>query len=304
MATYDLAKKLEVGTRLAQAGLNVPGAWAAVRNWVTSSWSTITQPFTSAWGSLVQSYGGAAVDAIEDFSLEALEKEMTTATANFVADLFGPEVAGLFFGGTTDAATGEFVADGTLSEGFATALNFIMWVYTIYIIVNILINIIWKCEQSEFMLAARREMMACTRIGTYCKSDSVFGCIEKRDAYCCYNSPLSRIVMEGAAPQLGLTLGDPQTPDCHGLTLAQVAQLDWSQIDLQQWYGIIAANGLVPATPEEFEAKYSLDNVTRNPYSQTPAPSAPERTQAEVDAAQFFDEATKKVRGDLWDAAR
>jgi conjugal transfer mating pair stabilization protein TraN len=301
MASYDLAQKLQLGERLANAGLNVPGAWSAVRNFVSESWSTITQPFTSAWGSLAQSYGGAAVDAIESLSLDALRQEMTKATAEFVADTFGNGVAELFFSGTTNEATGEFVADGALSETFGAVLNVIMWVYTIYLILNILIDIIWACEEEEFLLASRREMLACTRVGTYCATDSVFGCIETRDAYCCYNSPLARIVMEGANVQFSLDLGTPEQPNCQGLTIAQVAALNWDEIDLDQWYGILAANGVIPNSGGSFDSRYALENVTRNQTARTPAPNAPERIQAEVDAAQYFDEAREEVREDLWD---
>lgn len=301
MASYDLAKKLQLGEQLANAGLNVPGAWNAVRNFASQTWSTITRPFTSAWGSLTQSYGGAAVDAIESFSLEALKREMTQATAEFVADTFGNGVAEMFFSGTTNEATGEFIADGALSETFATALNVIMWVYTIYLILNILIDIIWACEEEEFTLAARREMLACTRVGTYCASDSIFGCIETRDVFCCYNSPLARIVMDGAGVQFALDYGTPEEPNCQGLTIAQVAALDWKQIDLDQWYGILAANGVIPNNGAAFDTNYALENVTRNQHARFPAPNAPERIQAEVDAAQYFDEAREKIREDLWD---
>lgn len=300
LASYDLAKKLQLGESLANAGLNVPGAWNAVRNFATQTWSTVTRPFTSAWGSLAQSYGGATVDSIEQFSLSALKQEMMNATAEFVSNTFGSEVASLFFTQTGTDAGGEAIYG--LSENFATALNVIMWVYTIYIILNILIDIIWACEEEEFLLAARREMLACTRVGSYCRTDSIFGCIETRDAYCCYNSPLARIVMEAAAPQFTLDLGTPEAPNCQGLTLAQVAALDWDRVDLNQWYGILAANGVIPNDAQSFDANYALENVTRNSLSRTPAPNAPERIQAEVDAAQFFDEAREKIREDLWDS--
>lgn len=301
MASYDLAKKMHLGQTLANAGLNVPGAWDAIRNFASSSWSTITQPFTSAWGSLVQSYGGAAVEAIETFSIEALKQEMLNATAQFVTETFGQEVASMFFTQTGTDAAGEAVYG--LSETFASALNVIMWVYTIYLIVNILIDIIWACEEEEFLLAARREMNACTRVGSYCASDSPFGCVETRDAWCCYNSPLARIVMDSARPQFNLDTGTPQAPECAGLTISQVAALDWSQVDLGQWYAILAANGIIPNDAATFDSDYALENATRNQTAVQPVPNAPERIQAEVDAAQYFDEAREQVREDLWDSA-
>jgi conjugal transfer mating pair stabilization protein TraN len=179
-----------------------------------------------------------------------------------------------------------------------------MWVYTIYVIVNILINIIWKCEEQEFELAARRELHECTRIGTYCAQGTPLGCIETKDSYCCYNSPLAQIVMTGAEPQLGLTLGTAQTPNCTGLTIAQLASLDWSKIDLNQWYALLAANGQIPNAPTAFDSQYALENVTRNPYANFPAPNGPERIQMEVDAASNFDQAREKAREALWSNAQ
>mgnify|MGYP001175058815 FL=1 len=303
MASYDLAQKMQLGEILANAGMNVPGAWSAIQNFAAESWSTITQPFTSAWGSLTQSYGGAAVEAIESFSLEALKREMVTATAEFVAETFGAEVAGMFFGGTTDAATGEFIANGALSEGFAAVLNVIAWVYAIYLILNILIDIIWECEEEEFMLSAKRELQSCNRLGQYCASDSVFGCVETRDVYCCYDSPLARIVMGSATTQFAIDTGPLEEAQCPGLTIEQLQALDWEQVDLEQWYGILAANGVIPQSAPQFDTDYALDNVTRNTSARFPAPSAPERIQDQVDAAEYFDEAREDIREDLWSTA-
>jgi conjugal transfer mating pair stabilization protein TraN len=302
MASYDLAQKLHLGQTLANAGLDVPGAWAAIRNYVSSTWSTITQPFSSAWASLTQSYGGATVQQIEGFSLHALEQQMMGETYQFVSNVFGQDVAQLFFTQTTNAETGETVT--ALSDTFATALSVIMWVYTIYVIVTVLINLIWKCEEEEFELAAQREMHDCTRIGSYCAESTPFGCIETKDSYCCYHSPLAQIVMTGAAPQLGLSLGTARAPNCTGLTIAQISSLDWSKIDLDQWYALLAANGQIPNSPTSFGTQYALENVTRNPYANFPAPNAPERIQAEVDAASNFDQAREQARQALWSNAR
>jgi hypothetical protein len=46
-----------------------------------------------------------------------------------------------------------------------TVLSVVMWAYTIYQVVMILIKLIWTCEQDEFELGAKRELKACTRVG-------------------------------------------------------------------------------------------------------------------------------------------
>lgn len=296
-ATYDLAKKLEVAKWLANEGLDVPGAWSAVSNWASSTWSTITQPFTSAWGSLVQNFGDTGAENIASFSLSALEQSMMSATQEWMSNTFGEQVASIFFTQATDQA-GEQVTE--LSTSFTTALSVIGWVYTVYVIVTVLIGIAWPCEQSEFELAARKQMQLCDRVGTYCAENTPFGCTETRDAYCCYDSPLARIVMQSARPQLGMSFGDPTKPNCAGLTLDELAGIDWSKIDLSQWYGILAKSGLIPSDTAGFQAQYNIDTVTRDPDATAPTPSGPERIQSEVNAAQYFDQAREKIRSDLW----
>lgn len=295
-ATWDLAQRVQLGERLVSAGVNVPGAWNAVSNAASATFSTITRPFTSAWGSLTQSWGGAALESIEGFSLDQLKAQATQVIGEFVAETFGAEVASLFF--TSSTSGGETLYE--IGGQFGTALGYIMLAYTIYTVINILVQIIWECEEEEFELGVKRELKSCEYVGSYCADDSIFGCIERRRAYCCYSSPLSRIISAQALPQLGRIYGDPEAPDCSGLTVAQLAGLDWSQIDLSEWYGILAAEGIIPDTTPEADFQYSLTESTTADYPGLNAPSAGERVEQRVDEAEF-DEARERVRENLWD---
>lgn len=297
-ATYDLANRIQLGERLANAGLNVPGAWNAVSNAASATWSTVTRPFTSAWGSLTQSWGGASLEAIEGFSLDALKSQAVNVIGEFVAETFGTEIAGLFFDTAVDAS-GEAIGY-QLNGVVSSALSFIMLAYTIYVVVNVLASIIWECTQDEFELGAKRELKSCEYVGSYCADDTIFGCIERRRAFCCYHSPLSRIVASQALPQIGRVYGDPENPDCAGLTIAQLASLDWDQINLDEWYGILASEGVVPDTVPEADLQYSLVESTTADYPGLMAPSAGERIEQRVDQAEF-DEARDNVRENLWD---
>jgi conjugal transfer mating pair stabilization protein TraN len=49
---------------------------------------------------------------------------------------------------------------------------------------------------------------------------------------CCYNSLLSRVIMQQAYPQLGI---NPVESGCVGLTISQVQQLDWDKIDMTEY---------------------------------------------------------------------
>ena len=87
-----------------------------------------------------------------------------------------------------------------------------MYAYMIYSVVMILIKIIWTCEKEEFQLGAKKELKTCHYVGGYCKSKILGWCIEKREASCCFSTPLSRILNEQIRPQLGRGWGSAQEP--------------------------------------------------------------------------------------------
>src|SRR5260363_162795 len=49
-------------------------------------------------------------------------------------------------------------------------------------------------------------------------TDAIGLCIEKRESYCCLNSPLSRMIQEQVRPQLGMPFGDAAHPQCDGIS--------------------------------------------------------------------------------------
>ncbi|MEZ9922411.1 conjugal transfer protein TraN, partial [Vibrio breoganii] len=105
----------------------------------------------------------------------------------------------------------------------------------------LLINIIYECEEEELDLAMKKDLYSTHYIGSYCK-DSVLGaCIEKRQVYCSFDSPLSRIMMEQvyAQPQMGLDWGSPKNPNCTGLAIDQLENVDWDAVNLDEWVGIL-----------------------------------------------------------------
>lgn len=156
-------------------------------------------------------------------------------------------------GGTAGGAAGN----ATFAPMFGAMLSVIMIAYMIYQIANILVQIIWECEDKEFELGAKKETKVCHFLGSYCASESAFGCIEKRESYCCFNSPLGRIIHEQARPQLGFEWGEPETPNCGGLTIEQIGKIDWSKVDISEWIGILNVTGNYPTINN-----VSLDQLT------------------------------------------
>jgi conjugal transfer mating pair stabilization protein TraN len=125
----------------------------------------------------------------------------------------------------------------------ASILSGIMAAYTAYVVTMMVIQIVWKCEEDEFELNAKRALNSCTKVGSYCKSKVLGVCIEKREAYCCFSSPLSRIIQEQVRPQLGMSFGSAKAPQCEGIPLERLADIDWTQVNLDEWLALLKANG-------------------------------------------------------------
>nr|MBP6854486.1 conjugal transfer protein TraN [Rhodoferax sp.] len=106
-----------------------------------------------------------------------------------------------------------------------------------------------SCNQAEGQLAMKEGARLCHTLGSYCSScirllGKCISCIENTTGKCCFNSVLARIVNEQGRNQVGRGWGDPRSPDCSGFTLAQLQALDFSQMDLSEFYASI-----VPTLP-------------------------------------------------------
>ncbi|WP_427501675.1 conjugal transfer mating pair stabilization protein TraN (plasmid) [Methylomonas sp. MED-D] len=261
-------------------------------NLIRGAWQTLSDPYIdgvytpakTAWDnvlaeldSVVDNISGecsasftktAYLDVISSLRNTAMEKMVT-----WTADVFGPEAANALFSATTSQGTTEAVdAAGNLNSTGAnlqlgggaayigTLLNVIMIAYAIYQIMNMIVQMIYQCEQSEYDLMAKNSVKACSYIGQYCGSKILGMCVQQNYAYCCFNSPLARILQEQIRPQLGLSFGDPKTPQCEGIPIGKLQQVNWSQVNLNEWIHILTSTGRLPST--QTPDKLTLDVLT------------------------------------------
>lgn len=229
------------------------GAWQTMREPVVDSWNAVSQPITEAWEGIWNS-GEAVAEGAQMGIITQIQQALMKEVAEFAAKAFGPEAANSLFVVTDGAGVvGEafdqagVLQDGLLSLGgeIGSLLSGVMTVYAIYSIVTLLIKIIWQCQKEEFELAVQRQLKNCHNVGSYCASNFGF-CIEKREVYCCFNSPLSRIIQEQVRPQLGLSWGSPKQATCEGLSPEQLTAVDWNKVDLSEWLGILSTTGHLP----------------------------------------------------------
>ena len=238
-------------------GTAIRGSWEILRQPITSTWSAVQESFTSVANNLMGQTTASATDAAASLGLDGFKQALLRQTAEWAAQLFGDAAVNALFSTTTGGAavSGGAVAEGSVLQlggggaWLGTAMAWAMYAYLIYTVAVILVQLIWTCEQAEFELGAKRELRACHRVGGYCKSKVLGVCIEKRDSYCCFNSPLARIFNEQVRPQLGRDWGEPEAPLCGGLSTTELARVDWSRVNSDEWLAILYETGHFPTLP-------------------------------------------------------
>ncbi|WP_323697046.1 conjugal transfer protein TraN [Thiorhodovibrio litoralis] len=245
-----MVTKVDAAIMASESGTALRGSWEVLRDPLVDSWDAVTDAFTSAANNLMGNTAASASEGAARLSLDAAKQAVMRQTVQWVANIFGDAAANALF---VTSSGGPAVVGGTVQAGqlqlgglLGTTLSWIMTAYMIYTVVMILIRIIWKCEQDEFELGAKRELRSCHYVGSYCKTDFLGLCIEKRKSYCCFNSPLARIINQQARAQTGHGWGSAKSPDCSGLSLQELESLDWERIDLSEWLAILAESGQYP----------------------------------------------------------
>nr|WP_262696178.1 conjugal transfer protein TraN [Kordiimonas aquimaris] len=100
------------------------------------------------------------------------------------------------------------------------------------------------CDQQDFEAALLDGSGMCHFVGTYCVARIPFiGCIQKARSFCCFNSKLGRIIHQQGREQLKNFdgFGEPKMPECRGFTPAEFQALNFSDMDLSEYYDELAA---------------------------------------------------------------
>ena len=103
-----------------------------------------------------------------------------------------------------------------------------------------------KCNQNEKILAKKNKAGFCYYIGEYCSKKIKFlkikKCVQHKKTYCCFNSKLARIINEQGRKQLNISWGTAKHPNCRGFTPQEFQKLDFSKMNLSEFYNSISQN--------------------------------------------------------------
>ncbi|TAM33225.1 MAG: conjugal transfer protein TraN [Nevskiaceae bacterium] len=129
-----------------------------------------------------------------------------------------------------------------------------------------------QCSQEEEQLGFAKEGGRTHYVGSH----SSGGPIDERDykTYCVFNSKLTRIIQEQGRPQLGIAWGSSRDPDCRPLSTDEVGRLDWSRMDLSEFYQ--DAQAAADAAAQNIDSNQQLETrmrerIERMNQSGTPA---------------------------------
>lgn len=92
------------------------------------------------------------------------------------------------------------------------------------------------CKDNEKILAKKKNNDLCHYVGQHCSKKLKFlGCIQTSESYCCFSSKLGRIIHEQGRPQLGISWGSGDSPNCRGFTPDEFQKLDFSKLDFTEF---------------------------------------------------------------------
>ncbi|MCD9554498.1 type-F conjugative transfer system mating-pair stabilization protein TraN [Photobacterium carnosum] len=107
-----------------------------------------------------------------------------------------------------------------------------------------------QCSEEEKSLSDAKEKKLTIELGEYCAEKVLGVCIRKKKSYCQFDSKMTRIIQEQGKQQLGLGFGSKKHPDCSGFTPEQLQQVDFSKIDMSDFYEDLNANMELPNMQE------------------------------------------------------
>jgi conjugal transfer mating pair stabilization protein TraN len=168
------------------------------------------------------------------------------------------------------AAYGAFKAGATASQAAGAGANaIIVGIDPASIALSLAINFMFDfllsgCDQQDMEVGMLRGSGMCHEVGTWCSSKILGICIQKSRGHCCFNTKLGRIIQEQGRPQLKsfntVGWGTPKTPYCRGFTPEEFQALDFSRMDLSEYYSEIEARA---QTEIQIQMKDKIDGYMR-----------------------------------------
>ena len=161
--------------------------------------------------------------------------------------LFGKEMRDRIF---VEGAAGSASSSTTLHPDVLNSAQGLMQAYVAYKLAVAAYEIINDCHTNEYETSMRLNMNSCLYLRSECDHKLLGRCLVRKRHYCCYNSPLARIVMAGLKDQ------GYAGSDCRGISATELQNYDLGLIDFSEWNNMVSQSQLLPAETS------NLDTIT------------------------------------------
>lgn len=170
----------------------------------------------------------------------------------------------------TAYAAGATAAEASSAFGSAFVGAFDPTSLAIAIAIAIIMDYLAKaCDQIETETAIANSSGRCVELGEMCKEKWFGKCVQNQKSFCCFNSQLAKIINEQGRLQLkafqnlpNRGFGNVENPQCRGFTPEEFQALDFSNIDLTEYYEelIHKSQAEMESTMEQMTAEH-FNNV-------------------------------------------
>lgn len=149
-------------------------------------------------------------------------------------------------------------------------------------------NLAWYCDDSDFEVAVQKNAGTCHYLGSRCQSKVLGVCLVKKEVYCCFNSPMSRMMREELLQQGIGQMGTPKAPSCGGISIAQMMSINMNnEDDLNEIIGRMQLGGFLPDDVMDPKAAESLYTGSGNTYGDPSRVPVSDRTQQRLDDMDY-----------------
>lgn len=103
-----------------------------------------------------------------------------------------------------------------------------------------------KCSSQEQQIVEAKKQKRAIEVGRYCSNKVLWVCTAWATGFCVFDNKLARIVQQYGRPQLGMGFGSGESPDCRGLTVEEIQEVDLHEVDFSDFYEDVQESSAFP----------------------------------------------------------
>lgn len=287
------------GTFARQQGTDI----AAAANVKTEGWSFFAEASQAAmkWGN--ENLGSLGEWMFDSVLTDPVSGQVVGTTTSGAINVGGVEYASKE---AYEEATGNVLSETfSASQGLQSLFGSIMLAYQIYSIAKLVYEVLTACNSGEIETASDLAVGNCTFMKKECTNETWFGCEEETNYYCCFKSPLARIVHEQSIKtnqhpfvsreehyDFGL---------CRGFWFSELQQVDFNAegFSLDEWVSLLVESDKIPdenELDEFFNEEHLTKSVARAYDNEDEVEVASERAKDIVTQMDDVEEIRRKQR--------